>query len=144
MNKLFLTLLFALATTIASAQFSVTTTVNEVEEAGETTYNVTDKIGVLYAVNEKLTVGITKNGDDNFNLLGRYALMNGVWGTCIYNYSAENFQETELVDNVKLGLGYSFKVWNNLYVDPTYTMPATADEAGEREGTFNMSVSYKF
>ena len=81
MNKLFLTLLFALATTIASAQFSVTTTVNEVEEAGETTYNITDKIGVLYAVNEKLTVGLTKDGDEDYELLGRYNVyMDNLWG----------------------------------------------------------------
>jgi len=143
MNKLFLTMTLAFSTMIASAQYSVLTTITSVEEENETTYNITDELGVGYQVGEKLMVGLTRNGDDNFNLLGRYALMNGVWGTCIYNYSAENFQETELMDNVKLGLGYSFKVWNNLYVDPSYTMPAKENEAGEREGTFNLGVSYK-
>ena len=144
MTKLFLTMTLAFCTMIASAQYSVLTTITSVEdEAGETTYNITDNIGVGYDMSEKLMVGITRNGDDNFNLLGRYALMNGVWGTCVYNYSAENFQETELMDNVKLGLGYSFKVWNNLYVDPNYTMPLKENEAGEREGSFNLSISYK-
>ena len=144
MNKLFLTMALAFLTTIASAQYSVMTTITSIEdEAGETTYNATDKIGVGYQVDEKLMLGVTRDGEDNFELLGRYALMNGVWGTCIYNYSAENFQETELTDNIELGLGYSFKVWDKLYVDPNYTMPVAEDANGEREGTLNLSISYK-
>ena len=87
-------------------------------------------------------VGITMDGEDKYELLGRYTLMNGVWGTCVYNYEADS--ETELIDNIELGLGYSFKLWKDLYVDPNYTMPAKADEDGEREGAFNLSVSYKF
>ena len=143
MNKLFLTMTLAFCTMIASAQYQVMTTVTSTEdEAGETTYNATDKIGVGYQVSEKLLVGLTKDGDDNYEVLGRYALMNGIWGTCVYNYAKDS--ETELMDNIDLGLGYSFKVWNNLYVEPNYTMPAKADEAGEREGTLNLSVSYKF
>ena len=143
MNKLFLTMTLALCTTIASAQYSVMTTVTSMEdEAGETTYNATDKIGVGYQVNEKLMVGLTKDGDDKYELLGRYALMNGIWGTCVYNYTKDS--EAELMDNMELGLGYSFKVWNSLYFDPNYTMPVKADEAGKREGSLNLSVSYKF
>ena len=143
MNKLFLTMTLAFCTMIASAQYSVLTTVTSVEdEAGETTYNVTDKLGLGYQVGEKLMVGITKDGEDNYELLGRYALMNGIWGTCVYNYTKDS--ETELMDNMELGLGYSFKVWNSLYFDPNYTMPVKADEAGNREGSLNLSVSYKF
>ena len=142
MNKLFLTMTLAFSTMIASAQYSVLTTITSVEdEAGETTYNATDKIGVGYDLSEKLMVGITMDGEDKYELLGRYALMNGVWGTCVYNYMADS--ETELMDNIELGLGYSFKVWDNLYIDPNYTMPAKADEAGKREGSLNLSVSYK-
>jgi hypothetical protein len=143
MNKLFLTMTLALFTTIASAQYSVMTTVTSTEdEAGETTYNATDKIGVGYQVNEKLMVGLTMDGEDKYELLGRYALMNGVWGTCVYNYTKDS--EAELMDNMELGLGYSFKVWDSLYLEPNYTMPVKADEAGKREGNLNLSVSYKF
>ena len=141
MTKLFLTMTLAFCTMVASAQYSVLTTVTSVEEESETTYNVTDKLGVGYQVNEKLMVGLTMDGEDKYELLGRYALMNGVWGTCVYNYEADS--ETELMDNMELGLGYSFKVWDKLYIEPNYTMPAKADEAGEREGTLNLSVSYK-
>ena len=142
MNKLFLTMTLAFCTMIASAQYSVLTTITSVEdEAGESTYNVTDKLGVGYQMNEKLLVGLTRDGEDNYELLGRYALINGVWGTCVYSYAKDS--ETELMDNVALGLGYSFKVWGKLHVEPNYTMPYKKDEAGEREGTLNLGVSYK-
>ena len=139
MNKLFLTMILAFSTMIASAQYSVLTTATETVDS---TWSVTEKLGFGYQVNEKLMVGITMDGEDKYELLGRYALMNGVWGTCVYNYVKDS--ETELMDNIDLGLGYSFKVWKDLYVDPNYTMPAKADEDDEREGTFNLSVSYKF
>ena len=143
MNKLFLTMTLALCTMIASAQYSVMTTVTSTEdEAGETTYNATDKIGVGYQVNEKLMVGLTLDGEDKYELLGRYSLMNGIWGTCVYNYAKDS--ETELMDKVDVGVGYSWNVWKGLSIDPNYTMPAKADEAGEREGSLNLSVSYKF
>ena len=142
MNKLFLTMTLAFCTMIASAQFSAITTITSVEEEDKTTYNATDKLGVGYQVNEKLMVGLTKDGDDKYELLGRYALMNGVWGTCVYNYTKDS--EAELMDNMELGLGYSFKVWDSLYFEPNYTMPVKADEAGDREGSLNLSVSYKF
>ena len=142
MTKLFLTMTLALCTMIASAQYSVLTTVTSVEEGDETTYNMTDKLGLGYQVGERLMVGLTMDGEDNYELLGRYTLMNGVWGTCVYNYTKDS--DAELMDNLELGLGYSFKVWNNLYIDPNYTLPARADEAGEREGSFNLGVSYKF
>ena len=143
MNKLFLTMALAFLTTIASAQYSVMTTITSMEdEAGETTYNATDKIGVGYQVDEKLMLGVTRDGEDNFELLGRYTLMNGIWGTCVYNHVKDS--EAELMDNMEVGLGYSFKLWEDLYVDPNYTMSIKADEDDEREGTFNLSVSYKF
>jgi hypothetical protein len=142
MNKLFLTMALAFCTMIASAQFSAITTITSVEEEDKTTYNATDKLGVGYQVSEKLMIGIAMNGEDKYELLGRYSLMNGIWGTCVYDYDADS--EAELMDKVELGLGYSWNVWKGLSIDPNYTMPAKADEAGEREGSLNLSVSYKF
>ena len=143
MNKLFLTMTLAFCTIIASAQYSALTTITSVEdEAGETTYNVTDKLGVGYQVNEKLMIGITMDGEDKYELLGRYSLMNGIWGTCVYSYDTDS--EAELMDKVNVGVGYSWNVWKGLSIDPNYTMPAKADEAGDREGSLNLSVSYKF
>ena len=142
MNKLFLTMALAFCTMIASAQFSAMTTITSVEEEDKTTYNATDKLGVGYQVSEKLMIGLTLDGEDKYELLGRYSLMNGIWGTCVYNYDADS--EAELMDKVELGLGYSWNVWRGLCIDPNYTMPAKADEAGVREGSLNLSVSYKF
>ena len=162
MNKVFLTMLFAFSTMIASAQFVALTTVNKVEgiepvkpsttevyegdvcPATETddSWNVTDKIGIGYQVNEKLMIGVTKDGDDDYELLGRYSLMNGIWGTCIYNYTKDS--EDEMMDRLDLGVGYSYNVWRGLWVDPNYTMPLKEDEEGNREGSFNLSFSYKF
>jgi predicted porin len=143
MTKLFLTMTLAFSTMIASAQYSVLTTITSVEdEAGESTYNVTDKIGVGYQVNEDLMVGLTMDGEDKYDLLARYDLHHGIWATCVYNYEAD--AEDELMDRMDIGLGYSLKLWKDLYIDPNYTMPAKADENGDREGSLNLSVSYKF
>ena len=144
MNKLFLTMTLALCTMIASAQFSVITTITSVEEENETTYNATDMLGIGYQVSEKLMIACTRNGEDNYDVLGRYTLTNGIWGTVVYNYIEDYAEDADLMETLNLGVGYSFKVWDNLYVDPNYTMPAKADADGEREGSLNLSLSYKF
>ena len=144
MNKLFFTMALALCTMVASAQFSVITTITSVEEENETTYNATDMLGIGYQVSEKLMIACTRNGEDNYDVLGRYTLTNGIWGTVVYNYIEDYAEDADLMETLNLGVGYSFKVWDNLYVDPNYTMPAKADEDGEREGSLNLSVSCKF
>ena len=143
MTKLFLTMTLAFSTMIASAQYSVLTTITSTEdEAGETTYSATDKIGVGYNLNDCTMIGVTMDGEDAYELLARYVIhKSGAWVTCVYNYDDET---KELIDRMDLGLGYSFKVWDKLYVDPNFTMPLEEDVNGEREGTFNLSVSYKF
>ena len=139
MTKLFLTMTLAFSTMIASAQFSVLTTVSE---TADSTWSATEKLGVGYQVNEKLMVGLTMDGEDKYEVLARYDVYKGVWATCVYNYDAES--EDKLMDKMDLGLGYSFKVWKNLYLDPNYTVSLKEDEEGDREGAFNLSVSYKF
>ena len=139
MNKLFLTMALAFSTMIASAQYSVLTTF--IEDA-DSSWNATDKIGVGYSLNDCTMIGITMDGEDKYELLARYVIhKSGVWVTGVYNYDADN--EDELVDKMELGLGYSFNVWNKLYIDPNYTMSMKKDEAGEREGILNISISYK-
>ena len=138
MNKLFLTMLFAASTTLASAQFVGLTTFNE---AADSTWNVTDKIGVGYVVNEKLMVAATMDGEDAYELLGRYDVYNGFWATCIYNYEKDS--EAEMADKMEIGVGYSLNVWKKLYVDPYYVVPMKEDSEGNREGEFRLGISYK-
>ena len=138
MNKLFLTMLFAFSTMIASAQFVGLTTLNE---GTDSTWNATDKIGVGYVVNEKLMVAATMDGEDAYELLGRYDVYNGVWATCIYNYEKDS--EAEMKDKMELGVGYSYNVWKKLYVDPYYVMPLKEDAEGNRDGEFRLGISYK-
>ena len=139
MNKLFLTMLFAVSTTLASAQFVALTTLSE---GTDSTWNATDKIGIGYVVSEKLMVAATMDGEDAYELIGRYDVHQGLWATCIYNYEKDS--EAELKDMLELGLGYSYNVWKNLYVDPYYVMPLKEDAEGNREGEFRLGLSYKF
>ena len=140
MNKLFLTAMLALITTFASAQFVALTTFNE---GADSTWNVTDKIGIGYQVNDCFIVAATKDGEDKYELLGRYIIhKSGVWATCIYNYEKDS--EAEIKDKLDLGIGYSYNIWDKLYIDPYYIMPLKEDENGEREGMFKLGLSYKF
>ena len=138
MNKLFLTMLFAFSTMFASAQFVGLTTLSE---GTDSTWNVTDKIGVGYVVNEKLMVGASMDGEDAYELFGRYDVYNGLWATCIYNHEKDS--EAEMKDKLELGVGYSYNVWKKLYVDPYYVMPLQEDAEGKREGEFRLGISYR-
>ena len=138
MNKLFLTMLFAFSTTLASAQFVGLTTLNE---GTDSTWNVTDKIGVGYIVNEKLMVAATMDGEEAYELLGRYDIHHGLWATCIYNYEKDS--EAEIKDKMEIGVGYSLNVWKELYVDPYYVVPMKEDSEGNREGEFRLGISYR-
>ena len=139
MNKLFLTMLFAFSTMFASAQFVALTTFSE---GTDSTWNATDMIGIGYQVNEKLMVAATMDGEDKYELLGRYDIHHGLWATCIYNYEKDS--EAELKDMLDLGVGYSYNVWKSLYIDPSYVVSLKEDENGDREGEFRLGVSYKF
>ena len=121
MNKLFLTMLFAVSTTLASAQFVGLTTLNE---GTDSTWNVTDKIGVGYMVSEKLMLAATMDGEDAYELLGRYDVYNGVWATCIYNYEKDS--EAEISDVLDIGVGYSYNVWNKFYIEPNQILNKTS------------------
>ena len=139
MNKLFLTMALAFSTLIASAQFSVITTVSE---NADSAWTITEKLGIGYDVNEKLMVGITMDGENKYELLARYDLHHGLWATCVYNYESES--EDELMDKLELGIGYSLHLWKGLCFCPNYTLSLKEDEAGDRDGKFNLGLTYKF
>ena len=141
MKKIFLTSAIALSTLFASAQnFMVVSTYDGDQE--ETVDMLTQNIGFGYAVNETWTLGLIQNGEDVdgetiYDLWARYNLKNNAY------VSLQATQE-DLMDNLTVGLGYSFNVWKGLNVEPNYSMGLKEDEAGDREGTFNLGLSYKF
>ena len=136
MNKLFLTMTLAFVTMFASAQIMVITTVEQpADDAEWEMSNFTDNLGIGYQLNDKITIGAIKNGED-YDLWGRYQLKMG--------YLSVQAPTEEMTDNLNIGVGYSLKVWNELYIEPNYSMPLNEDTEGNREGEFKIGVAYKF
>jgi len=145
MRNLFLTLALGFATMFASAQnFMVVTTYNAPEDGAEWEMSsLTDNMGIGYAVNDTWTVGLISAGKDSlgdasYDLFGRYN-----WNENVY-VSIQAPTE-EMMDNLTLGLGYSYVVWKGLAVEPNYTVGLKEDElTGDREGTFSLGLAYRF
>ena len=136
MNKLFLTMLFSVATIVASAQMTVMTTVTEVEDE----YNFTDNLAVGYNVSDILMLGLEMDGEDNYELMARYAFADNCWAYGSFDTEGEG----EYVDRLDLGVGYSFNIWEGLYIDPNYTVSMKKNSDDEYEGKLNFTISYKF
>ena len=142
MKKVLLTAVVALSTLVASAQFMVVTTYDGDQE--ESMDKLTANMGVGYMVNDAFTVGLAKgavntDGDDTDDLWARYnlSMMEGA-------YVGLQMPTKDGSDNMSIGLGFAFNVWNGLYVEPNYTMPTSEDDNGDREGSFNFGLSYRF
>ena len=142
MKKLFLTAVVALFTLGASAQFMVVTTYDNDQE--ENMDKITTNMGIGYMVNDDITVGLAKGavnaeGDDTYDLWARYnlSMMEGA-------YVSLQMPTEDGSDNMQIGLGLAFNVWNGLYVEPNYSMPTSEDDNGDREGSFNFGLSYRF
>ena len=136
MNKLFLTMLFSVATIVASAQMTVMTTVTEVEDE----YNFTDNLAVGYNINDMLMLGLEMDGEDKYEIMARYAFADNCWAYGSFDTEGEG----EYIDRLDLGVGYSYNIWQGLYVDPNYTVSMNKNSDDEYEGNFNLTLSYKF
>ena len=144
MKKLFLTMAVAFSTLIASAQFMVVTTYNAPEDGAEWEMtSLTDNLGVGYTLNNgKFVIGLMKAGEDSlgdasYDLWGRYNLKSNL-------YVSVQAPTEEMIDNLTVGLGYSYNVWKGVCIEPNYSMGLKEDDNGEREGSFNLGLSYKF
>ena len=149
MKKLFLTAVVALSTLVASAQFMVVTTYDNDQE--ENADKITANMGIGYMVNDAFTIGLAKGSEhaheghdhaddeDTYDLWVRYNLAK-VEGA----YASLQMPTEDGSDNMSIGLGFAFNVWNGLYVEPNFTMPTSEDDDGDREGTFNLGLSYRF
>ena len=129
---MFLTMALALTTIFASAQFMVVTTMTQPAEGEKWEMsNITDNIGVGYMLNENITLGLVKSGEE-YDMWGRY-----YFSKC---YAVVQAPTEEMMDNMMFGVGYSMKIWNELYVEPNYMMSMKEDSEGE----FKLGISYKF
>ena len=132
MKKLFLMASLIFAANLCSAQFLAITTINMPEDDAEWEMsNITDNIGIGYILNDNIVAGLVKNGEE-YDLWGRYYFSN-----C---YAVVQAPTEETTDNMMFGVGYSLKVWNSLYVDPSYMMSTKEDSEGE----FKLGISYRF
>ena len=158
MKNLFLTAVLAMSTLVASAQFMVVTTYDG--DQAETMDMLTANLGFGYQVMDGITVGVVRSSDsimavaatadvaevlagreDGFELFLRYDLGNYMEGA----YATLQAPTEDASDNMKIGVGFSFNVWNALYLEPNYTMPVSEDEiTGKRDGTFNVGIGYRF
>ena len=134
----------AFSTLIASAQFTVVTSYVAPEDGAEWEMSsLTDNLGIGYSLNNgKCVLGLVKAGTDSldeatYDLWGRYNLKNSL-------YVSVQAPTKEMLDNLTVGLGYSYNVWKGLCIEPNYSMGLKEDEDGEREGSFNIGLSYKF
>ena len=134
---MFLTMTLALTTMFASAQFMVVSTVTEPAD-GESygMSNITEKLGVGYMLNDKITLGVVKNGDE-MDMWGRYNL-SFAW------IVMQAPTDSTMMDNMNIGIGYSLKVWKALYIEPSYIMPMKENSDGKREGKMKLGLAYRF
>ena len=129
MRKTILTTVVALFCLSASAQFRVMSNVNTPEEGAS--WNVdsfTNNLGLGYQVSDDVLVGLQKNGED-YDFVARYSLNDNI-------YLSVQTPTEDATDNMTLGVGTSIKIWNELYVEPNYTIK-------DGEDSFNVGLSYK-
>ena len=138
MKKMFLTMALAFVAMVSSAQFMAITTITQPADSAEWGMsNITDNMGIGYVLNDgKLVVGVVQAGEDAYDLWGRYNLKGSM-------YVSAQAPTEEMMDNLTIGIGYSYNVWKGLCIEPNYSMGLKEDEAREREGSFNIGLSYK-
>jgi len=141
MKKLLLTAVVAFSTLVASAQFMVVTTYDGDQE--ESMDKISANMGIGYMVNDMITVGLANGGEDaagegTYDIFARYniAQMEGAYASLT--------MPGDDAEDMSIGVGFAFNVWNGLYVEPNYTMPTSEDAEGNREGSFNSGLSYRF
>ncbi len=134
MKKLLLTAVVAFCTLFASAQIMVVTTYDGDLEGAE---QITSNMGIGYQATDAITAGVQKSGEE-YAVFVRYAVKDDIYATF-------NMPTKDGSDKMQLGLGYSMNVWNGLYFEPSYTMPVKEDAVtGDREGSFNFGLAYRF
>ena len=140
MKKLILTVVLAMGTLFVSAQscMVVTNVTKTADGEGAGIENITNRIGVGYQVNDNLIVGLQSAArDDGYDMFLRY-----LWQENIYVLLSMPTEEA--TDNMKIGIGFSLNISGDLYVEPNYNMSLSEDASGNRDGDFDLGLSYRF
>ena len=131
-----------MTTLFASAQFMVVTTVTEASDEAEgfEMEQLTDKIGLGYMLNDNITIGLNRTGEDaegntTYDMWARYSFGDNMWAVV-------SAPSEEASDNLNVGLGYSLNVWKDVWVEPSYTM-SMADDSDD-EGQLNLGLAWRF
>ena len=138
---MFLMASFVLATMLCSAQFMVVTTYDGDQE--ENMEKVTANMGIGYMLSDAITLGVSQGGedaagDDTHDLWARYNLSMAEGAYASLTMPGDD------AEDMSIGVGFAVNVWNGLYVEPNYTMPTSEDADGNREGSFNVGIGYRF
>ena len=129
MKKTILTTVVALFCLSASAQFRVMSSINTSGEGSMLSVDsITNNLGFGYQVNDDVMVGFQKNGE-NYDFVARYSLNDNL-------YLSVQAPTENATDNMTVGVGTSIKLWEEFYVEPSYTTK-------DGEGSFNVGLSYK-
>tara|TARA_B100000927_G_scaffold268555_1_gene243415 strand:+ start:64 stop:576 length:513 start_codon:yes stop_codon:yes gene_type:complete len=170
MKKFLFTCVFASFTLLASAQFMVGTTFDvnndDNDDDGFEMSSLTDNLFFGYMINDNFTVGlsmqdITVSHEDHdhavdaeeeeeviaeMQIFARYYAMENLYVSFMAPLSVDDVdgEEQSQMDYASLGLGYTFNVWNNVNIEPSYNMPLKDDANGDREGSFNIGITATF
>ena len=79
-------------------------------------------------------------------IFARYYAMENLYVSFMAPLSVDDVdgEEQSQMDYASLGLGYTFNVWNNVNIEPSYSMPLKDDANGDREGSFNIGITATF
>tara|TARA_R110000824_G_scaffold397267_2_gene599827 strand:+ start:2698 stop:3108 length:411 start_codon:yes stop_codon:yes gene_type:complete len=136
MKKYILTIVIALTSLFASAQYTMVSNIdvpNENESWGSD--NFTSSMGIGYTLNDDYMVGLRKNGD-NYDVFVRYS------GISDNLYLSADIPTESSLDSARVGVGYSVRFWNNLYVEPNYSVNLNSE--GDDKGEFKVGIAYRF
>ena len=130
MRKILSTLVLGCSTLLLSAQISLMSDINSREEGDNWNIsNFTNNIGIGYQIDDNIMIGVKKDSSE-YLMVGRYNLNSNLY------ISLETTDEFD-VDNLVYGVGYSIKVWNNLYIQPEYIIR-------DDEGEVKIGMAYRF
>ena len=132
MKKIVLIAGIVLTSLCASAQYMAVSNINKPTDDESWGFsNFTDNIGVGYQLNDDFVLGVQQSGDD-WGLFGRYNMSDNLY------LSAQIPSDNS--DEMKVGVGYTVKFWNDFYVEPNYVWETSQDDEGE----FKIGITYRF